>query len=147
MPNPVLASMSMSTPVQHLPLASASADLVLCSLALGHFRDLRQAFAEMFRVAEPGARVAISDLHPAAVDAGWTGSFRIRDTAYSITNCRYSLSAVGAAATAAGLKLVSHTEAHLSSHEQSILETGGKAGCLETLREIPALWVGVWEKS
>jgi ubiquinone/menaquinone biosynthesis C-methylase UbiE len=49
-----------------LPLADASCDIVLCSLALHHLRrsQWRTAVAEMERVLAPGGRLVIVDLSP-----------------------------------------------------------------------------------
>ena len=45
--------------VEALPLADASVDLVWCRDVLVHVRDLERAFAEMRRVARPGARILV----------------------------------------------------------------------------------------
>jgi malonyl-CoA O-methyltransferase len=49
-----------------LPLRSASFDLVICGLALGHLPPQRmpQAIAEMARVVDRGGTVVFSDFHP-----------------------------------------------------------------------------------
>jgi ubiquinone/menaquinone biosynthesis C-methylase UbiE len=51
-----------------LPLADASCDIVICSLALHHVRrnQRRTAVVEMHRVLAPGGRVVIVDLSPQA---------------------------------------------------------------------------------
>jgi ubiquinone/menaquinone biosynthesis C-methylase UbiE len=51
---------------ESLPLADASCDIVLCSLALHHLRrnQRRTAVEEMHRVLAPGGRVVIVDLSP-----------------------------------------------------------------------------------
>ncbi|MEJ3655518.1 class I SAM-dependent methyltransferase [Actinomycetes bacterium KLBMP 9759] len=53
-----------------LPLADATADLVVCALALTHVADLRPAFAEFARVLRPGGHLVISDIHPDRVLRG-----------------------------------------------------------------------------
>ncbi|MFK4996447.1 class I SAM-dependent methyltransferase, partial [Klebsiella pneumoniae] len=40
-------------------------DLVLCSLALEHVKDLAPVFADVARALAPGGRFLVSDLHPA----------------------------------------------------------------------------------
>ena len=50
-----------------------SADVAVCSFALGYIERLDLAFREMARVAR---RIVTSDLHPDAVRAGWVRSFR-----------------------------------------------------------------------
>lgn len=46
-----------------LPVATDSADLAVCGLALTHVVDLRPAFAEFARVLRPGGQLVISDAH------------------------------------------------------------------------------------
>ncbi|MGA9745938.1 MAG: methyltransferase domain-containing protein [Nocardioides sp.] len=47
--------------VRSLPVAEASADIVVCSLALAHVRDLGTVFAEVSRVLRPGGRFVVCD--------------------------------------------------------------------------------------
>ncbi|MCA5892615.1 class I SAM-dependent methyltransferase [Isoptericola sp. NEAU-Y5] len=47
--------------LRDLPLADASADLVLVTLALSHVRDLGPVFAELARVLRPGGHLVVSD--------------------------------------------------------------------------------------
>lgn len=53
--------------LEALPLPDASADLVVCALALTHLPDLAPALLEFGRVVKPGGRVVLSDIHPASV--------------------------------------------------------------------------------
>jgi ubiquinone/menaquinone biosynthesis C-methylase UbiE len=48
-----------------LPFAPHSFDVVVSGLVLEHLRDLAHFFAEIRRVARPGARVVVSAMHPA----------------------------------------------------------------------------------
>jgi ubiquinone/menaquinone biosynthesis C-methylase UbiE len=60
----------------HVPVADGAADLAICSFALGYLASPRPAIAEMARVSRKGGRVVVTDLHPCALAAGWTRSFR-----------------------------------------------------------------------
>ena len=62
-----------------LPVRSGSADLVVCALALTHVADLNAAIGELSRVAKPGGRVLLSDVHPVAVAMGAQAMFVRRD--------------------------------------------------------------------
>ncbi len=44
----------------HLPFADASFDRIICSEVMEHVHDYRSALRELFRVAAPGAKVAIT---------------------------------------------------------------------------------------
>jgi SAM-dependent methyltransferase len=59
-----------------LPLPDASVDAALCALAFVHLPDLSPAMAELARVARPGGRVVVSDVHPFLVALGWQAQFR-----------------------------------------------------------------------
>jgi len=50
--------------LEQLPIATGAVDLAVCSLALGHMKDLTQPINELARVVRPGGRIVISELHP-----------------------------------------------------------------------------------
>src|ERR1700685_486237 len=56
-----------------LPLPNASADVVICAFALGY---APACFAELARITRPGGTILVSDVHPEALNRGWTRSFR-----------------------------------------------------------------------
>jgi malonyl-CoA O-methyltransferase len=58
-----------------LPFASASFDVLVCGLVLGHVVDLAGALREFARVLAPGAVALWSDVHPAGTLAGWRRDF------------------------------------------------------------------------
>jgi SAM-dependent methyltransferase len=56
--------------VRSLPLPDASVNLVVCSLALTHLKDLARPFLEFARVLRPGGAVVISNIHHLSVPLG-----------------------------------------------------------------------------
>jgi len=46
-----------------LPVATGSADLAVCALALTHVEDLARPYQELGRVLKPGGRLVVSDTH------------------------------------------------------------------------------------
>ena len=62
-----------------LPLASASFDLIVCGLAVGHNVDLKGTIAEMARVLKYDGRLIYSDFHPLGSLLGWKRTFRASD--------------------------------------------------------------------
>jgi SAM-dependent methyltransferase len=131
---------------EHLPLRQGIADLVLCSFAASYFGDLQQVLIEMARVSVPGACVIISDMHPAAITAGWTRSFRIDTSLYEIETTRYSKTEMHAAAGSAGLRLTANLDASFGEPERSLFERAGKQHLFTRLSTIPAVWIGIWRK-
>jgi SAM-dependent methyltransferase len=130
-----------------LPVASNYADLVLCSFAAGYFYALRQAVAEMARIARSGGRVIVTDLHPAAVAAGWKRSFRADGRVYEIDHARYSLDEITGSASQAGLRLFAELNVYFDEPERAIFEKAGKAERFSEAVNVPAVWAGIWGKA
>ncbi|WP_232668233.1 class I SAM-dependent methyltransferase [Pseudonocardia sp. TRM90224] len=59
-----------------LPVDDATADVVVCALALTHAPGLGPAMAEFARVLKPGGHLVISDLHPERVALGANPTLR-----------------------------------------------------------------------
>jgi SAM-dependent methyltransferase len=129
-----------------LPLRSRSIDLVLCSLALGYFGGLAELFAEFARITKPGACVAVSDLHPTAISAGWTRGFSVGEEHYEIEHYRHSLEEIHDAACAADFRQIRGEVAYFGDPEYGIFESNGKEGQFAELTKIPALFLRMWRK-
>ena len=130
-----------------VPLADGSADLILCSFALGYLPSPQQAIAEMARVSSAGGRVVVADLHPCALNAGWTRSFRSNGHSYEIDHYRHSNAAWEAAAGSAGLALDWRIEACFGEPERKIFRQAGKDSSFLELSRIPALLAMCWTKT
>lgn len=117
--------------LESLPFADQSADLAICSFALGYARSPVQALAEMKRVAR---LVLVSDLHPEALRAGWVRSFRAHGQKYEIAHTGYSLPAS-----------TWRVEASFGEPERAIFERAGKGDHFEDASQIPAIFIGGWE--
>jgi ubiquinone/menaquinone biosynthesis C-methylase UbiE len=131
---------------EHLPIRAEAADLVLSSMALGYFADLKKAFQEFARVATARACIAISDLHPAAIAAGWTRSFRAETNLYEIDHHRRTIDEIDDAAHRAGRRSLIGQTAYLGPPELAIFQLSGKAERYEEVSQTPALYLHVWEK-
>ena len=130
-----------------IPLADGSADLTLCSFALGYLPSPQQAIAEMARVSSAGGRVVVADLHPSAQNAGWTRSFRSNGHSYEIDHYHHPNAAWEAAAEAAGLALDWRIEACFGEPERNIFREAGKDSSFLELGSIPALLAMCWTKT
>ncbi len=131
---------------EHLPFPALTANLVLCSMSLGYFRDPTQVFREFHRVALPGACVAISDLHPAAATAGWTRSFKRDGRQYELATHFHPLEEIAQAAEVAGLRSRCQQDAYIGESEFAIFSSAGKEKLFHTATSIPALLLWLWEK-
>lgn len=130
-----------------LPVAGGAADLTLCSFALGYLASPLQAIAEMARVTRKGARVIVTDLHPSALAAGWTRSFRAGGQVYEMDHHPHPIADWEAAAEAAGLALDWRLEAGFAEPERAIFVQAGKDSSFEELSRIPAVLAMCWLKS
>ncbi len=64
---------------ERIPLASASVDVILCGLALGHLPQLTLTMQEIGRVLRPGGSALISDFHPFLALNGAQRTFQAQD--------------------------------------------------------------------
>jgi len=124
-----------------LPFASRSADVAVCSFALGYVEHLDLAFGEMARVAHC---VITSDLHPDAVRSGWVRSFRAGGGSYEIDHYDHEWPQVEVCARAAGLRPVWRVDASFGQQERIIFERAGKASAFTRAQQVPAILVSAW---
>jgi hypothetical protein len=97
-------------------------------------------------VAAPGAYIAISDLHPLSISAGWTRSFRAEGVSYEIEHVSHSLAEIDEAAHCAGLRNLFRQTAYLGKPELAIFRDNGKAELFSEVSETPALYLHTWKK-
>lgn len=125
-----------------LPVKTRTVDLALCSFALAYFPSLALALAEMARVA---SLVVISDLHPRAVEHGWTRSFRVAGQSYELDHQSYSESALSRSADHAGLVPLWRIEASFGEPERKIFHATGKESNFPAVCRIPAVLITAWQ--
>jgi malonyl-CoA O-methyltransferase len=126
-----------------LPFASAAADVVVCTLALGYIHPARAAMKEMRRIARRGGIVIASDVHPAALAAGWKRSFRdaggisveIESRAHSLDDLEVD-----------GLTFERECDLHFGDPEREIYERAGRLERFDGDRRIPAAWIRQWRR-
>lgn len=129
-----------------IPMADGAVDFTLCSFALGYMSSPGDAISEMARVSRHGGRVVVTDLHPRALAAGWTRSFRRDGQVYEIDHYRHPIAAWETAAESAGLALEWRLEAGFGEHERAIFHKAGKDSLFSELSRIPALLGLSWIK-
>jgi SAM-dependent methyltransferase len=131
----------------HVPVADGAVDLAICSFALGYLASPRPAIAEMARVSRKGGRVVVTDLHPCALAAGWTRSFRSNGQVVEIDHHRHLIESWEDAAQSAGLTLDWRLDASFAEPEREIIRAAGKDSLFPELSHLPALLGMSWIKS
>jgi SAM-dependent methyltransferase len=127
-----------------LPVASGSADLVLCALTFGHVRDQAGAMREFARVLQPGGMLILSDFHPEAAAHGWRRTFRHEGQVYEIENYPYTVEGLGAMAPELRMDYVS--TASIGEEERDLFHRAGRPELFEAACEMPAVLLTRWVK-
>lgn len=125
--------------VRALPLVSAQFDIVWCRLVIGHLADCRPAYAELARVAAPGARLVVTDFHPHAYEAGHRRTFRHEDRVFEIEHHVHGAGAQCDAAAATGLDLVEVREGTIGPQVRALYEEAGKLDLYEASYGLPVV--------
>jgi ubiquinone/menaquinone biosynthesis C-methylase UbiE len=124
-----------------LPFRSGSVDLTICSFALSYLAFATAAFGEMARVAR---RIVVSDLHPEAMLAGWTRSFRSDGQSWRIEHFYHALEDLDRVAKAAGMTLQWTAEAAFDLPELPFFELAGKRHMFADVSRTPAVFAASW---
>lgn len=129
--------------ISALPICDNAADLAICSFTLGYLRSVSAVFRELARVAR---RVIVSDMHPKAVRAGWTRSFRRGDRVHELTHHEHSKAELDECARGAGLRREWRLEAHFGEPERAIFHHAGKQEAFARVSVLPALLITEWNR-
>ena len=127
-----------------LPFASDCVDLAICSLSLAYIADLAQVMRECSRVAR---RLIISDMHPAAMKAGWTRSFRVGPHSFDIEHVCHTWSELEWTAEQCGFESKWTCEAHFNEADRPLFAASGREAAFEMVRAIPALLIAEWRRA
>jgi malonyl-CoA O-methyltransferase len=101
-------------PMNALPLPNASADVVVCALAIGHVPTIAPVFGEIARVLIANGTALVSDVHPILFNGEARRTFQAKGTTYAVEHTAHSIALVTKTAQAAGLNLRDLREAGLS---------------------------------
>lgn len=115
-----------------LPFRNGIADVTLCVLALAYISPIEDAVAELHRITKPGGAIIAADLHPDAIAAGWTRSFRDGDDVYQIQSRPWRPEGA--------------TDLYFGDAERAIYERAGRADLFERIRATPAAWIKHWRR-
>lgn len=130
--------------IRAIPMREGAAELAICSFTLGYLESIDAVFRELARVSR---RVVVSDLHPEAVRAGWTRSFRARDGVHELEHYEHTAIELDEAARRAGLAKEWRVEAPFGENERPVFQRAGKEALFERVRNVPAVLVTAWNRA
>lgn len=125
--------------VRDLPLPDAAFDVLWCRLVIGHLPDCASAYAELARVAAAGARLVVTDFHPAADAAGHRRTFRRGEEVHEIEHHVHDLERHRAAAEAAGWRLIDTRQAAIGPEVLPFYEKAGREALYEQHLGLPVV--------
>ncbi len=141
---PGLEGRSAQADVCRIPLANNSVDIALCSFTLGYLPSSLEVLGELARVARC---VIVSDLHPEAVNRGWTRSFRAEGERYEMAHHGHSIAQLDAAAKTARLIPAWRSEPSFGEPEREIFRRAGREAAFEEASRLPAILITAWNRS
>jgi malonyl-CoA O-methyltransferase len=136
-----LRSCLMRADMNRLPVRDSAAEVAICSMAIGYIPELKNVFRELARISQ---RIIVSDLHPAAVEAGWRRGFVAAGHRYEIEQFAHTTPQLDEAAGASGLRLDWRMVAHLGEPERPVFARAGREHTFAAACEIPALLATCW---
>ena len=139
-----LRNLLIRADMNRLPVRDGAAEIAICSMAIGYIPELKNLFRELARVSQ---KIIVSDLHPAAVEAGWKRAFVAAGHRCEIEQFAHTTAHLDEAAGATGLRLDWRLAAHLGEHEREIFARAGREYAFAATREIPALLATCWVRS
>jgi ubiquinone/menaquinone biosynthesis C-methylase UbiE len=129
--------------MRRLPFGNNTADVAVCSFAVGYVESVAELFQEIARVSRS---IIVTDLHPKAVEAGWQRGFRAGDQRYLIRQFAHPAAELDRAALTAGLQLAWRLESHIGQPERPIFVRAGREQAFETVTRVPAILSSCWER-
>ena len=121
-----------------LPLPDEASDITVCAFAIGY---MESPMAELARITKPGGSIFVSDVHPEALEHGWTRSFRRGAEVYQIEHRRYGLPEL---LHTSGLKLVRLLEPRFGDPERAIFRRAGKDAEFDEAGQAAAIYIAHW---
>jgi malonyl-CoA O-methyltransferase len=131
---------SVQADAAQLPLSDGCSDVTICAFGLGYAPE---CFSELARITRPGGVLLVSDVHPQALQRGWTRSFRHKGGVVQVAHERYSIADL----RGPGLELTALEEPLLGPQEQEIYARAGRLDLFEEATQQPAIFVARWTKT
>ena len=125
--------------IRDLPLPDHGFDVIWCRLVIGHLPECAPVYAELARVAAPGARLVVTDFHPAAYEAGHRRSFRQGADVYEIEHHVHDLDRHLAMAKAAGWRLSETRSALIGPAARPFYDKAGRSALYAEHEGLPVV--------
>lgn len=122
-----------------LPFRDSTFDFSICSFALGHLEDLRNAAVEFSRVMKPGSDLFVTDLHPEAYALGWRTGFRDRQSAVQVRTQPHSEEEILAAFNSMNCACVAQVSLFLGNPEEPLFGAAGRQRLFDAACQGPAI--------
>lgn len=134
-----------------LPFDNSSFDLVICALALTHFKNFDKAIFELSRVVRYGGNIVISDIHPLLVTLGGQADFNDKFGKWVyVRNYIHWYANYLNAFNLAGLKVIKCLEPEMVMSQVKLAHSGSQLSLdtiVKALLGLPIAIVWVLEKS
>jgi malonyl-CoA O-methyltransferase len=130
----------------HLPLPTATADVAICALSLGHIIPIDQAITELARIVKPGGHLIVTDFHPGALQRGWKRTFRSNGQLYEVETYPYTKQRLIECARDSGLELQDLLEPCFGDQELPIFRQAEKLNLFDEAQGIPAVLLARWTR-
>lgn len=140
---PGLGGRSALADIRRVPLRDDAVDVTICSFAMGYLPSPGPVLRELARVSR---QVIVSDLHPNAVRAGWTRSFRAGDRIHQLLHYEHSIAELDECARSANLVPMWRAEASFAEPEREIFRCAGKENVFDNACLVPAVLITVWRR-
>ena len=140
---PALAGRLACADLRRIPLHDNSANLAICSFAIGYLPEALPVIRQLARIAR---RVIVADLHPEAIRRGWTRSFRAAGELYEVDHYPHTAEELDEAACGAGLSRVWRTEPSFGEPEREVFQRAGKERAFSEVQNIPAVLITEWNR-
>ncbi len=138
---PVLAERLVGGTCEALPFRSSTFDLVICSFALEHMRDLDAIARELARITNSRAEIFITGLHPESCGWGWRVGFREGGVALQIETVLRSIDELMGPFIANGFASKTCKSLCLGPPEYSMFVQAGRAASFAEACRVPAVLV------
>ncbi len=136
---PVPISLTVAA-IDRLPLRDNSFDFVLCTLVLGHVKNLLSAMQQLSRVMRSGATMIISCFHPFGQLLGWQRTFET-STTYAVKYYAHPHSEYFDCFQRTGLELLRMEEPAIDESLLHFYESAGRRDIYERYKGYPMLLI------